>query len=96
MPANLASLAIGASIWKRLGAQYLMDNAVALASWSSICDPVPPDSVEIINMDAPELDVHNYLACGGLGDGFGDHFQSAQWILRVEPILYNGRIRHDF
>ena len=74
MPANLASLAIGASIWKHLDAQYLMDNAVALTSWSSICNPIPLDSVEIINMDAVELDVHNHLACGGLGDGFGDHF----------------------
>ena len=72
-----------------------MDKAIALASWSSIFDAPGTKNAEIIKMDVPELDVHNHLPCGRLGDGLGDQFQNAQWILTLEPILHNGNIRHD-
>ena len=72
-----------------------MDDAVPLTSWRSIIDAGVTDSDNIINMDVPELEVHNHLPCGRLGDGPGDQFQSAQWIFPLEPILHNGSIRHD-
>jgi hypothetical protein len=73
---------------------YLMDNAVALASWSSIRDADVTESMNIVNVDVAQLDLHNHLPWGRLGDGAGHQFQSAQRILAVESILHNPNIGH--
>jgi hypothetical protein len=66
-----------------------MDNAIALASWSSIRDADVTESINIINVDVAQLDLHNHLPWGRLGDGAGHQFQSAQRILPVESILHD-------
>jgi hypothetical protein len=71
-----------------------MDNAVALASWSSIRDADVTESMNIVNVDVAQLDLHNHLPWGRLGDGAGHQFQSAQRILAVESILHNPNIGH--
>lgn len=74
---------------------YLMDNAVAFASWCSICDAASADSVEVVDMDVAQPDVHYHLPWGRTGNGLGHQFQCAQRILPPESILYNCYIRHD-
>ena len=74
----------------------LMDNAVALASWSSIWDGAGAKDEEIINMHVSKPKLHNNLPCGSPGEGLGDHFQSAEhWNLPLDRLLYNGKIRHN-